>query len=283
MLKIKYISALILIVLMSSCKTFYLTEKSTFSVPKNDFILTSGIENGLNYSVDMIKTNDSTLIETWTIEPKSPTNLLFFFPANTNNLFVFKEFLEEVSKQTNSKIIGIHYRGYGKSSGTPSFETSFIDNECVFSQKSKHFHEYKNIMVMGISVGTLFSGKLVSSHNQEIDNLILLSTFSSPQKMLSEGMRIHVPFYAKPFIRIRAESKLLQLNNVEFLKNYHNNLLIVQAKDDKETGYQMGEELFKAVPAKIKKMLTIEKGGHFAPISKEYTQAVIDEMLKMGL
>lgn len=45
----------------------------------------------------------------------------------------------------------------------------------------------------------------------------------------------------------------------------------------------MGEELFKAVPAKSKKLLTIEKGGHFAPISKEYTQTIIDEMLKMGL
>ena len=239
------------------------------------------MENELHYSVNMIKTNDTTQIEVWTIQPSSPQNIIFFFPANANNLFRFKEFLEKVSIQTNSKIIGIHYRGYGKSSGKPSYETSFADNDFIFSRETPYFKDYKNIMVMGISIGTLFSGELTSLHPNEVKDLILLSTFSSPQKMLSEGKRIHVPFLAKPFIRIKAEPKLHQLNNVEYLKQFHNNLLIVQAKDDKETGYKMGEELYNSVPASSKKLYTIKKGGHFAPISNEYTETVIDEILKM--
>lgn len=282
MYKIKVLLILTLLISVSSCKTFYITEKTTFTVPqKNNYLLTSGIENELHYAVEMVKTNDSTRIEVWTIQPSNPENLVFFFPANGNNLFFFKDFLEKVSVKTNAKIIGVHYRGYGKSSGKPSFETSFADNDFIFSREMPYFKNYRNVTVMGISIGTLFSGKLTSLHPQEIDNLILLSTFSSPKKMLSEGKRIHVPFYAKPFIKIKAQPKLNELNNVEYLRQYYNKLLIVQAKDDRETGYKMGEELYDKVPSTSKKLYFIEKGGHFAPISKEYTETVVEEIVKM--
>lgn len=284
MAQVKNILLLLSVLLLCSCKTFYITEKSTFTIPRNNkYILPSGYENGLHHTVNKIKTNDSTQIEVWTIATDNPENLFFFFPANANHLFEFKSFLEKLSTKTNSKIIAIHYRGFGNSSGKPSFETTFADNNFIFSKEIPFFKNYKQISVIGISIGTLFSGNITSLHPEKIDNLILLSTFSTPNKMLSEGKRIHVPFYAKPFIKIKAETKLHKLNNIDFLQDYHNKLLIVQAKDDKETGYLMGKELFGSVQSNHKGLLTIEKGGHFAPVSDEYTDKVIDKITEMLL
>lgn len=232
----------------------------------------------LSYKTDYIIVSDSIKIETWEISTDNPNNLFLLFSPSENSIANSSEIMEKIAKETNSKVIGIQYRGYNYSNGTPKFQTSYSDNLIIFNKYKKTFENYKTINLIGMSIGTVFIPKLVKNNESLIDNIFLLSTFSSPKTMLKEMKRTNIPWIARPFIKLKPEKELLEINNVKNLENYNNGLAIFQAKDDIATGYGMALELYNKSKSIKKELISFEDGGHFAPYSEKYIDIVVEKI-----
>ena len=276
----KFLTVLICTVALFSCKTITLKRESFFDAPVNKIRLFESpdlAENNLSYKTTRIQVADSVKIEIRTISTKNPENCFFFFTPSSNTIAIFEEMMEKVALQTNSKVIGIQYRGFNYSDGTPHFDTCFKDNEIIFSTFKNEIHKYKTVNFVGLSIGTIFAPKLAAAHKDEISNLILMSTFSTPQSMLT-GIKSSIPSIVRPFIKLKADKNLYFLNNVITLENFQNGLLIVQAKDDAETNYKMAVELYETSHTTKKELMTLESGGHFAPFSKKYIDSIVSKI-----
>ena len=232
----------------------------------------------LNYKTEYIFVNDSIKIETWEISTDNPENIFLLFSPSENSIANSSEIMEKIASETNSRVIGIQYRGYNYSTGKPEFETSYSDNDFIFNKYKNQFQNFKTVNLIGMSIGTVFIPKVVKNNEQLIDNIFLLSTFSSPETMLKEMKRTNVPWIVRPIVRLKPDKELLEINSVKDLEDYKNGLVIFHAKDDKATGFGMAVELYSKSKSEKKELISFEDGGHFAPYSEKYIDIVVEKI-----
>lgn len=232
----------------------------------------------LNYLVEKIKVDDSIYIETWTIENQNPENIFFLFSPSENSIANSCEIMEKIALSTNSKVIGIQYRGYNYSDGKCNLETSYKDNQIIFEHFKSTLKNYKTVNLIGMSIGTVFAPKIVRNNESIIDNIILLSTFSSPETMLKEIKRINIPWIVRPLIRLKPDENIKNINSIIELENYKNGILVFHAKDDEATGYKMAKEIIEESKSQKKELILFEDGGHFAPYSEKYLNTVVSKI-----
>lgn len=232
----------------------------------------------LNYKTDYISVSDSIKIEIWEISTDNPENLFLLFSPSENSIANSSEIMEKIALKTNSMVVGIQYRGYNYSEGTPEFQTSYSDNLIIFDKYKTTFKDFTTVNLIGMSIGTVFIPKIVKNNESLIDNVFLLSAFSSPETMLKEMKRTNVPWIARPIIRLKPDKELLEINSVKDLENYKNGLAVFQAKDDKATGFGMAMELYEKSKSKKKELVSFEDGGHFAPYSEKYIDKVVEKI-----
>lgn len=83
----------------------------------------------------------------------------------------------------------VDYRGYGKSTGTPTYSQMFVDADTIFQEIGKiekiSGRTFHHIMVMGRSLGSASAIYLASSHPDRVSALILDSPFSDGPALIS--------------------------------------------------------------------------------------------------
>lgn len=296
------------ITLFSSCKTIKVQEKSTFTVAKynievvDKYIHITDLEapekalyiNAANKIIqtkdeDVLKTstvelkrkyfsvNDTITLEYFIVQPANATKTGFFFPGNGTNIFNYANKLFEFSVKTNTRIYILNYRGYGNSTGQPSFKTQFSDNK-LFVNHIKEAEKKPVDFVIGYSLGSIFG--TYAAVDNKIQHLYLLSPFSSTSHFLKYFKRqktkgLKVVF--RPFFHLNAEEYLLAISNTEKIKNYHGNLTVVHGKEDKILPFVMGDKVYKAYKSTDKKFIAVS-GGHSVAFENENWNKIIESI-----
>ncbi|MEO8515219.1 MAG: alpha/beta hydrolase [Flavobacterium sp.] len=303
----KKIAFLLLLFSFASCKTIVISEKWAFKDSKYEFDrYTKYIQNS-NYNTaekeyftgivsDIIQTekieiinkadfrlnrnffkaNDSIRLEYFEFIPKNYTKTGLFFLGNGSSVIKVSEKLEELSKKTATKIYVLNYRGYGKSDGVPSFKTQFKDNTKFLNFVIER-DNMKPKLAIGYSLGSISATYLAIENNFE--ELYLLAPLSNAEEaiaFLKKQKTSGIKSVLRPFIKISTEQHLLKISNTEQIKNYHGKLVIAHAKDDTVLPYEMGKELYETNQSTNKKLITIEKGGHAAPVYSDNWETIID-------
>ncbi len=246
-------------------------------ITKNDEkILTKGNVELNRYFIK----NENLRMEYFIFQPKKSNKVALFFLGNGSSIFNSFDNLYELSEKTNTKIYVLNYRGYGKSDGSPSFKTQFDDDMFFFNKimESENKIEY----VVGFSLGSIFATHLVADKN--IRNLFLLSPFSDTKdyfsylkKQNTKGLKS----LARPFLKITAEDYLLNISNVEKVKNYNGKIVIFHGTNDAIFPYKMGNYLYLSSSSTNKKLYTIENGNHDSIFKNENWKNLINEVNNM--
>lgn len=304
---IKYISLPLIVLLLNSCaiQTYRIAERSAFRATPYDIAQdssdlktynTSYQQKWLNISTniidstrieiinsdtivlkrDYVKVNDSTTFEYFDYSPVAYDKTIVFFIGNSSRHTSYVEYLMALAIRTKSRVVSWNYRGYGYSKGESSFKTQFTDNLEMFN-KLDIDNSKEDLIIIGYSLGSTFAADLAVAKQPE--KLILLSPVSDvpdilkhyKKQFLSGGKCI-----LRPFIDLTAADYLLNISNVEKVKVYSNDLLILHAKDDEDLPYEMGLKLFENSISSIKKLETIEEGGHSAAFEKENLEKVVN-------
>ena len=139
--------------------------------------------------------NEGVELHGWVLNPGKPRALIYFggnSEAIENNINNFEQIFRGYS------VYLIHYRGYGKSQGSPTEAGLFSDALAIYDAiKANH----ENISIMGRSLGSGVAVYLASKRNT--DKLILLTPYDS----IAEVAQHHYPFVpARHVARDRFES-----------------------------------------------------------------------------
>jgi pimeloyl-ACP methyl ester carboxylesterase len=153
-------------------------------------------------------------------------------------------------------LLAVDYRGYGRSSGSPSVAAMMTDCHRIlpFCEDWLHQHRYSGpLILMGRSLGSASVLELAAAYPDRIHGLILESAFA----------------YAAPLLRLLGiDPEQIGFNeaagfaNLEKIKAYAGPTLIIHAEYDHIIPYTDSEALFAASPAQNKRHVKIPGANH---------------------
>jgi pimeloyl-ACP methyl ester carboxylesterase len=168
----------------------------------------------------------------------------------------------------NYDVLVVDYRGYGKSTGSPSPKGLNLDIQAIINYLNKD--KYKNIYIYAQSIGgTSFLGALDDINSTNVKGVITEGAFLS-YKQLSNTINISVPFTdykdIEPFAPISVN------------KNITLPLLLIHSQEDEVVPYSQG----KALAKHFKNAKHIQTtGNHLGYISSESDLKTIFEFYRI--
>ena len=165
----------------------------------------------------------------------------------------------------------VDYRGYGRSTGTPTITSMMKDSHIIFNYAQKWLHDRGftgPFIVMGRSLGSASALELSVHYMNHIDGLIIESGFA----------------YAQPLLRllgIKMDALGIQeedgFNNIDKITAFTKPTLIIHAENDHIISFTEGQALYDGCPATDKVLLKIPGANHndiFLKGMKEYMEVV---------
>lgn len=217
---------------------------------------------GMDYEEYFYQTPDGEELNAWYLpSPQRGYFTLIYFHGNAGNISHRLQKIDSFLRRGINVFI-FDYRGYGKSSGSPSEEGVYIDARASydFIKKTKNL-DPGEIILYGKSLG----GSIASHLATEVTpaGIVMNSTFTSVEGMA----RIIFPFLP---VRHFLSS---EYNSVENVKKIECPLLIMHSPSDEIVPFRMGEELYAA--GKGDKRFCRTSGGH-NEMSVEEVEEVAD-------
>ena len=151
--------------------------------------------------------------------------------------------------QAGVSVIGVSYRGYGKSEGEPSEEGVYLDGKAIFQYAVEQMgFSMENIIIFGRSIGTTVAINI--AQNKNIAGVILVTPFTSGKDQAEAG-------------GLGAISSLAgdSFDNISKVGNIESPLLVIHGTSDRIIPYSMGKEIFEHARV-AKKFVTIKGANH---------------------
>lgn len=150
----------------------------------------------------------------------------------------------------------VDYRGYGRSTGSPSFTSMLQDAEAILAGVSRigtaAEREFKKVVVMGRSIGSASAIHLASSGSAALAGLILDSPYADGPALIQRlgGPRI-----------MRAEMPGFE-DNIDKISRCHLPTRIIHGTNDQIIPLGDAESLFEACVSTDKRITKIHGAGH---------------------
>lgn len=205
---------------------------------------------GLAFENVGIPTRDGERLHGWYVpQPEPARGVLLFFHGNAGNISHRLDSIR-IFHDLGVDVLIVDYRGYGESSGKPSEEGIYLDGEAAweFLVKERAIAPDR-IIIFGRSLGAVVGAGLAARNSPA--GLIIESGFTSGADM---ARRIY------PFLPARLITRL-EFPLIEFAREVSCPALVIHSRDDEIIPFDMGQEIFDAIPCRDKTFLEIW-GGH---------------------
>ena len=193
-----------------------------------------------------IKSKDKTKIRLWYVAGDKEEPAILYFHGNAYQNAFFAPYLKSFIDNGNA-VVMMEYRGFGATDGHLNQETVFTDAAAAYDWLKKQ--NYPQIIVYGYSFGCAVS--LGLSTLRTPDKMILTAPFASLIRLVKEKP---VPL-AGMVLRDDYPSE-------EYIKNYHNPLLIVHGKEDRLIPYHHAEILYENSASEDKTLVLLPEENH---------------------
>jgi len=203
---------------------------------------------GLNFEDVAIRTADGETLQAWWVPADEPRGTVLFFHGNAGNISHRVDYLAMFHRMRYSTL-AVDYRGYGKSTGSPSEEGTYRDAEAAWEYlRGARGVQARELVIVGESLGAAVASRLATRATPRA--VVLLSTFTSVNDL---GARIYW------FLPVRLISRL-GYDNLENLKRIQAPVFIAHSPQDEVVPFSHGRKLFEAA-AEPKAFLEL-RGGH---------------------
>ena len=205
----------------------------------------------------------------YAVGPNQPT--ILFFHGNGEIVADYDD-IAPLYRAMGVNFLPVDYRGYGRSSGTPTISAMLADARTVFDFVGEWLsaRSYRpTIIVMGRSLGSASALEIAAAYPSKTAGLIIDSGFADVMGLL---VRLGAPRPA----RVAADTVMRQEDK---MATYHGPTLIIHGTDDLIIPVADADALFHACPSPVKRLLKIEQAGHnnlMAVGMKAYLQAVAE-------
>jgi len=217
----------------------------------------------LDFEEVQLRTEDGETLHGWWVPAQTARGAVLILHGNAGNISHRVEYLTMFNSLGYASLI-IDYRGYGRSSGSPTEEGTYRDAEAAW----RHLTEARGlkpreIVIMGESLGGGVAAWLAFKHPPRA--LVLASTFKSVPDL---GAQIY------PWLPVRWLARI-EYNNLDRVRQIAAPLLIAHSRNDDIIPFTHGEALYAA--AHEPKQFLVLSGGHndsFLFMRREWVRAV---------
>lgn len=224
---------------------------------------------GLRYESVQIRTADGETLDAWWVPAENASGTILFFHGNAGNISHRIDYLQMFHRLRHSTLI-VDYRGYGKSTGTPSEAGTYRDAEAAWEHlRHARLARPQDVVIAGESLGAAVASWLAASltpappsphafprtgegHGMGVlpRAVLLFSTFTSATDL---GAEVYW------FLPVRLMSRI-GYDNLANLKRIRAPVFIAHSRDDDIVPYAHGRKLFEA--ASEPKAFLEMRGGH---------------------
>lgn len=241
------------IVILHGCKL--LVNKMTFHPDNANVLSTDQLPS--NVQEIFIETEDQVKIQSYFIPNKSSEKILIYFHGNAGNICHRLPDLMQISN-FGINVLGISYRGYGKSQGKPSEKGIYIDGEATLNYAIQRLDfSINNITLLGRSIGTTVA--INTSQNLNIGGLILVTPLTSGKD--------HAQAAGLGFISFLAGDSF---NNIDKIVHVSCPILVIHGTQDNIIPFEMGKRIYNK--AKTKKQFVKIEGADHNNLSTKYKE-----------
>jgi pimeloyl-ACP methyl ester carboxylesterase len=189
---------------------------------------------GLRFESPQIRTADGETLDAWWVPAEDARGVVLFFHGNAGNISHRLDYLLMFHRLHYSTLI-VDYRGYGRSTGTPSEKGTYRDAEAAWDHlRHARMARPQDVVLAGESLGGAVATWLAA--RVEPRAVILFSTFTSVPDL---GSQVYW------FLPVRLLSRI-GYDNLENLKRIHAPVFIAHSRDDDIVPYAHGKRLYEA-------------------------------------
>lgn len=219
----------------------------------------------------LIETEDGLELTSLYLPSSKSDGLVVYFHGNGGNLYRRLPSLLKL-QELGLSVLGLSYRGYGKSEGAPSESGIYLDGEAALAVATEDLGFSKDrIILLGRSIGSTVAVEL--AQNKDLLGVILVTPLTNGRAMAKEiGMGWLSPLAGDAF------------DNLSKIESLVAPLLIIHGTEDGITPFFMGEELFDRAPDE-KFFVPIQGGRHndlHIEFEHEYWGAISEFMVELG-
>jgi len=203
---------------------------------------------GMRFESVEIRTADGETLAAWWVPAEGALGTVLFFHGNAGNISHRLDFLQMFHRLRYSTLI-VDYRGYGKSTGTPSEEGTYRDAEAAWDYVCQvRLALPQDIVIAGESLGGAVATWLAAKVGPRA--VVLHSAFTSVNDL---GSQVYW------FLPVRFLSRF-GYDNVDNLKRISAPVFIAHSRDDDIVPFAHGRKLYEA--AREPKTFLEMSGGH---------------------
>lgn len=206
---------------------------------------------GLRFDALTLTTDDGETLDAWHVPVRASKNahgLILIFHGNAGNIGHRLDYLRMFHDLGYASLI-LDYRGYGRSSGQPSEDGTYLDAAAAWRHGTQALgYPANRIVLFGESLGGAVAAQLAAV--QRPAALILASTFTSVPDL---GAGIY------PWLPVRLLTRI-RYGTRERLASITSPVLVIHSRSDDIIPFAHGEQLF-AAARPPKRFIAIE-GGH---------------------
>jgi hypothetical protein len=195
-----------------------------------------------------LRTNDGETLLAWFIAPAPGRPLILYFHGNANGLGQLGPRFRQLTA-TGAGVLGVEYRGYAGSTGSPSEDGLLRDGEAAYAEAMARGFAPARIVAMGESLGTGVAVDLASRH--PVGAVVLDAPYSATVDVAEWRFPI---FPVRRLMRdqFRSDHKIGKVSAP---------LLIVHGTADRTIPIRFGEKLF-ALANQPKTFIRLQGVGH---------------------
>ncbi len=191
---------------------------------------------------------DGETLHGWWVPAHAARGVVLILHGNAGNISHRLEYLAMFNRLGYAALI-IDYRGYGKSSGTPSEDGTYRDGEAAWRHLIEARKlEPRDIVLFGESLGGGVATWLALQHRPRA--LVLASTFTSVPDLGAQVYR---------WLPVRLLARI-EYDNLERIRQHTVPVLIAHSRNDDIIPFSHGQALFAA--ANEPKQFLELRGGH---------------------
>jgi fermentation-respiration switch protein FrsA (DUF1100 family) len=241
-----WIAAIAFVAYAALTVTIYFAQRSLMYFPDTAHVAPAAA--GLPEAEEVPLTDaDGTRIHVWHVPPRGDRPVILFFHGNGGSLASEADRFHQLISD-GIGLIGVEYRGYGGSEGSPSEQGLIADAEAAYAFAVSHY-PVQQIVVWG---GSLGSGVAVAlAAEKPIGRLILEAPYTSTEAVGAQHYwYLPVRFLMKD-----------QFHSDQRIGKVKAPLLILHGVLDHTVPYSMGEQMFE-LANKPKHIVRFLDGGH---------------------
>jgi fermentation-respiration switch protein FrsA (DUF1100 family) len=241
-----------LLVYLGLTVLIYFNQASLVFLPEVDRdFRASPADIGLEFTALKLTTADGETLDGWFVPANAKhvtRGLVIFFHGNAGNIGHRLDYLRMFHDLEFATLIA-DYRGYGRSSGTPSEEGTYLDADAAWRHATQTLgFPARKIVIFGESLGGGVASHLAAGNRPGA--LVLASTFTSVPDL---GAELY------PFLPIRMLARV-HYETLALLPQLACPVLVIHSRNDDTIPFAHGRRLFEAAHPP-KQFLEIE-GGH---------------------